>query len=137
VIGAHRSAIKALLGALPVQLTFYSGGQVPDEPTFPYAVLYMDTSIEDGTHLCGDTDMATFRFQVTSVGLSDDSAVIVADAARTLVLDVRPTVAGRSCTRIRKETSIPVRADKDVTDTATSLHPMFAVDTYVFTSRKD
>lgn len=137
MIGLHRAAIKALLSALPVTLTFYSGGQVPNEPSFPYAVLYMDTSVEDGTKLCGDTDLATFRFQVTSVGLTDDSAVIVADAARALVLDARPVVAGRSCTRIRKETSIPLRADKDVTDTNTGLHPMFAVDTYVFTSRKD
>lgn len=137
MIGAHRAAIKTLLSALPVSLTFYPGGQVPNQPSFPYAVLYMDTSIEDGTKLCGDTDVATFRFQVTSVGLTDDSAVIVADATRTLVLDVRPAVAGRSCTRIHKETSIPVRADKDVTLTDTNLHPMFAVDTYVFTSRKD
>lgn len=135
MIVESRQAVKTLLSAMSFR--FYDGGQVPDEPTFPYAVLYMDTGIEDATKLCGDTDEATHRFQVTSVGLTDDSAVIVADAARTLVLDVRPTVAGRSCGPIRKETTIPVRPDLDVNLPPNNLHPMFSVDTYVFRSRKD
>lgn len=132
-----RQAVKALLAPLAPGFGLYTGGQVPDKPDFPYAVLYLDTGIEDATKLCGDTDEATHRFQVTSVGLTDDSAVIVADAARTLVLDVRPAVAGRSCGPIRKETSIPVRPDLDVNIPTSNLHPMFSVDTYVFRSRKD
>jgi hypothetical protein len=130
-----RQAVKGLLS--PMQFTFYDGGQVPDEPDLPYAVLFMDTGIEGATKLCGDTDEAVHRFQVTSVGLTDDSAVIVADAARSLVLDVRPVVAGRVCGPIRKETTIPVRPDLDVNIPTQNLHPMFSVDTYVFRSRKD
>jgi hypothetical protein len=135
MLGDHRAAIKALLAPMPMQ--FYGSGQIPDLPTFPYAVLYMDTSVEDRTTLSGPTDEATFRFQVTSVGLTDDSAVVVADTARNLVLDVRPVVAGRTCTRIGKETSIPIREDRDVTITEANLHPIYGVDTYVFMSRKD
>lgn len=131
MIAGHHAAVLTLLSGL--SWTLYDG-QVPDTPSFPYAVLYMDTGNEDGTKLCGSSDMADFRFQVTSVGLTRASAVVVADAVRTLLLDVRPTVAGRTCTRIRRETSIPVRADEDVTLTDANLKPMFAVDTYHFVS---
>lgn len=132
MIADHRAAVKTLLSGL--SMTLYDGGQVPMEPSFPYAVLFMDTGFEDSTKLCGDSDRADFRFQVTSVGLTDESAVVVADAARALLLDIRPTVTGRKCGRIRREISIPVRPDKDVTLPDSDRHPMFGVDTYHFVS---
>ncbi len=135
MIVEHRAAVKTLLGA--VETTLYLGGQVPDEPTFPYLVLFMGTGIDDETKLCRTPDKATFRFQLTSVGLTDDSVAIVADQGRTAVLGIRPVVAGRKTNPIRKETDIPVRADKDVTVPPMNLHPMFGVDTYVFESWKD
>lgn len=135
-VSAHHDAILALLRAGSPTFTVYDG-QVPDPPAYPYAVLYMDTGIDDATKLCGDPDTATFRFQVTSVGINATSALIVVDETRARVLGVRPVIAGRAPVRIRKETTIPVREDRDVTDTATNRHPMFAVDTYVFESWKD
>ncbi|SFO59724.1 tail completion protein gp17 [Amycolatopsis rubida] len=136
VVTAHHAAILGLLQAGSPSFTVYDG-QVPDQPSFPYAVLYGDTGIDDGTKLCGNPDLATFRFQVTSVGLTAASALVVVDQTRERVLGIRPAVAGWSLNRIRKETSLPVREDRDVTDTATHRHPLYGVDTYVFESRKD
>lgn len=135
-VSNHHAAILGLLQSGSPSFTVYDG-QVPDEPVFPYAVLYMDTGIDEATKLCGDPDTATFRFQVTSVGLTVPSALVVVDETRARVLGTRPAVDGRAVVRIRKETTIPVREDKDVTDTATNRHPCFGVDTYVFESRKD
>lgn len=131
---AHKQAVKDLFAGFPH--TLYDG-QVPDKPSFPYAVLYMDTGVGRVTKLCARTDLSTYRFQVTSVGLSDESARIVADAARARVLDVRLTVAGQSCNPIRHETSIPLRPDTDVTIPDSNLHPMYAVDTYRIPSHAD
>jgi hypothetical protein len=135
-VSKHHDAILGLLRAGSPTFTVYDG-QVPNQPVFPYAVLYMDTGIDDETKLCGDPDKATFRFQVTSVGLTVASALVVVDETRARVLGVRPAVDGRATVRIRKETTIPVREDRDVTDTATNRHPCFGVDTYVFESWKD
>lgn len=131
MIADHYRAVRALLDPLPI--TLYDG-QVPDRPAFPYVVFYMDTSNGRVTRLCSRTNRADFRFMLTSVGLSAESAMIAADSARHLVLDIRPDVAGRRCTQIRHETSIPVRADTDVTLPDSHRHPMFAVDTYHFVS---
>jgi hypothetical protein len=114
-------------------MTLYEG-QVPSKPSFPYAVLYADTGVEDATKLCGGSNRLDYRFQITSVGLTAASVFIVVDAARSLVLDVRPTIAGRTCRRVDHETSIPVRPDEDVTITETGRHPMYAVDTYRLTT---
>lgn len=135
LVQKHATAVKTLLTALTIQ--DYDGA-VPDLPTFPYFVLYTDTGIDDKTKVCGESDQMTFRFQITSVGETADAARIVAGAVRAVVLDARPVVAGRaSVNRIRKETGIPVREDKDVTIPSSNRHPLFAVDTYVFESWKD
>lgn len=131
MIRDHHQAILDLLSGLP--MTLYDG-QVPDQPQFPYAVLFGDTGFERATRLCATSDRADFRFQVTSVGLTVESALIVADAARKLLVDARPVVSGRSCGPIRRETSIPVRPDTDVTLPDSNRHPMFAADTYHFVS---
>lgn len=131
MITEHWQAVTGLLSEL--SMTWYDG-QVPEQPSFPYAVLYMDTGNERAMRLCATSNRADFRFQITSVGLTRESAVIVADAARLLVIDQRPRVEGRSCTPIRRETSIPVRPDTDVTLPGANRHPMFAVDTYRFVS---
>jgi hypothetical protein len=128
VIAAHGDAVKSLLASLP---NLYDG-QVPDPPALPYWVLYLDTSVEGATQLCATSNRADFRFQITSVGLTAEAVRIVAGRARGLVIDQRLTVPGRACGLIRHETSIPVRADRDVT--LDGAHPMFAVDTYRFVS---
>lgn len=134
MIKEHQAAIKTLLS--PLTFTKYDG-DVTDEPTWPYLVWRMTTGFGEGTKVCGDTDKETFYVYVTSVGLSREAAAIVADGARTVLLDQRPVVAGWSCSRLKRETSIPIQADRDVTDPNTKTHPLYAVDTYTFLSWKD
>lgn len=134
---AHYDFVKGLLVAgLPVSMTLYEG-QVPDEPAFPYAVLRMDTGVDAATHLCGTSSEASMRFMVTSVGLTDASARVVAGAVRAAVLDMRPVVAGRKCTPIRRETTLQIQPDNDVTLPGSNLHPMFGVDGFHFLSHAD
>jgi hypothetical protein len=132
---SHRAAIKTLLAACTIG--GYPGGQVIDPPTFPYWVLFMDTGSDDQEKLCGTSNKTTFRWQVTSVGETDDAAEIVASKTSALLVDVRPVVAGWSPGLIRRVMSIPVRADKDVFLPGSNLHPMYAVDSYELVSRKD
>lgn len=130
---AHYEAVKGLLVAVPPVATLYEG-QVPGQPAFPYWVLYMDTGDEAVGRLCGASNQADFRFQVTSVGLTDAAVRVLAAAARARLLDVRLTVSGRTCTPIRKETTLPVRPDRDVTLPDSNLNPMYGVDTFHFVS---
>ena len=132
---SHRAAIKALLAACTIG--GYPDGQVPNEPVFPYWVLFMDTGADDQERLCGSSNKLTVRWQVTSVGMTDDAADIVAGKTYALLADVRPAVAGWSPGLIRRVMSIPVRPDKDVTLPSSNLHPMYAVDSYELVSRKD
>lgn len=132
---AHKAAVETLLAGCSV--TGYPEGQIPDEPDLPYWVLYMDTGNDRQTKMCRSTDEVTFHFQVTSVGLTDASVRVVAGKTYDLLVDVRPAVAAWKNHPIRRTNSIPVREDKDVTLTASNLHPMYAVDTYTFVSRKD
>lgn len=131
----HRGAIKQLLAACTIP--GFPEGQVIDKPVFPYWVLFMDTGSDDQEKLCGTSNKTTFRWQVTSVGETDDAAEIVASKTYALLVDVRPVVVGWSPGLIRRVTSIPVRADKDVFLPGSNLHPMYAVDTYMLVSRKD
>ncbi|MFI6302172.1 DUF3168 domain-containing protein [Amycolatopsis thailandensis] len=135
MIVEHKAAIGALLaGVAPTPL---HDTDVPDVPSYPYAVWRMTTGIGEGTKICGDTDTEVFYVYVTSVGMTADSAAIIADKARTLLVDQRPVVAGWKLDRLKRSTSIPIQADRDVTDPKTNRHPLYAVDTYTFTSRKD
>ncbi|WP_372672975.1 hypothetical protein [Amycolatopsis kentuckyensis] len=137
-VAAHRAAVKALLEPLMTTIPGYPGGQVSAEPEFPYWVLFLGTGTDDDTKLSGDPDELTLRFQVNSVGLTDDSAVTVVDKTRALLLGARPVVAGWSCHRIRRvPTDVPLQADTDVTLPDANLHPMYAVDIYELVSRKD
>ncbi|MBB1153997.1 tail completion protein gp17 [Amycolatopsis dendrobii] len=135
-VADHHAAILGLLQGGSPSFTVYDG-QVPDQPAYPYAVLWMDDGDDDATKLCGDPDEATYRFQVTSVGLTTASALVVVDQTRARVLGVRPVVAGWSANRIRKEITRQLRENREVTDTDTKRHPVYGVATYVFESRKD
>lgn len=133
MIAEHLTAVESLLA--PLQMTLYEDGQVPDNPDFPYAVLFVAARTEGQTRLCGDTDSLLFRFQVTSVGLTNQSAVIVSDAVRSLLVDVRPEVTGRVTGRIKPGASLPVTMDDSFIDPNTGLHPALSRDTYEFYSR--
>lgn len=130
----HFQVFRALLSTLPVSITLYQD-DIPETPSFPYAVLRMSTGTESAERLCVDSNAADFWAWLTCVGTTGDSARVVARETRARLVDARPVVAGRTCTPIRKESSLTIQPDRDVVVPGTNLHPLYGVDGYHFISR--
>lgn len=122
----HANALLALLRADPALVVY--DGHVPASPAFPYCVLYLGW---DGarTGLCPVTDRFNGRAQVTSVGANAFAARIVAQRVAAALVDVVPTVPGRTCWPIEHEFGQPAREDRDVHLDGGG-HPVYAVDAY-------
>lgn len=127
VLVPHAQAVLDLLRAVP-NLTVYDGGGVPAEPALPYCVLFMDWGAER-TAMEAVTDLFEGRAQVTSVGANALAARIVAQRVAAALLDVVPTVPGRTCWPITHEFSQPPREDRDVHINGIG-YPVYAVDGY-------
>lgn len=141
MLAAHVAGVKALLAAAGFvditaggtvsspSMALYDG-QVPGDPRFPYLVLWTAPGDRpaptlDNSHVQFDT-----RLHTTYVGGNAAAVRIVLAKVETALLDVRPTVAGRSCWKLTKLFSEPIRQDEDVTIPGTSLHPMYGVDVW-------
>lgn len=109
---AHADAILELLEQTGVPV---HEGRVPTNAKLPYNLLFQDDGSGVPTRMVPVSDRLDLRFQVTSVGLDRRGAQHAAQAARDAVLDVRPTVPGRSCWKVTQETAQPLRSDDDVT----------------------
>jgi hypothetical protein len=114
--------VTAVLGLLTGAGVTCHDGAVPANPSYPYAVLYINEGDHDETDLTSASRQQTYDVQITAVGATAASARICATKARVALVDVIPTVAGRTCW--------PVREDRDITLTGTATHPFYAVDTY-------
>lgn len=141
MLAAHVAAVKALLaaagfvditngGTVPAPSMALYDGQVPGSPRYPYVVLWTAPGDRpaptlDNQHVDFDT-----RLHTTYVGGNTDAARIVLGKVETALLDVRPVVAGRTCWKLAKLYSEPIRQDQDVTIPGTSLHPMYGVDVW-------
>lgn len=123
---AHHSAIVVMIGN---SVRLYADGVVPDDPTLPYAVLWMGTGTGTRTTLAAVSDRRDVEFQVTSVGFDGDGPRSVAERVRTAVLDRRPTVTGRSASPVAQVAAEPLRVDRDVTP-----HRLYVVDVYSFST---
>jgi hypothetical protein len=124
---AHATAVLSLLTG--AGLTVHDGA-VPANPTYPYAVLYSNTGGRDATNLTLASDHQVYDVQVTAVGATAASARIYATRALTALLDVIPTVTGRTCWPIRLDVAQPAREDRDITIPGTATHPFYVVDVY-------
>lgn len=88
--------ILALIAAAVPGVTVFDGrvGPTPDDR---YVVVYPDPGTVKALAVCGQSDSATFRWQVTSVGPDRERAAWLAVAVRDATVDVRPVVAGWAC----------------------------------------
>ena len=127
MIDAHISAVRNLVDAVP-NVTIYDGS-VPNDPTYPYVVLYGDQGAAEPNAYTEASTLRRFRVQTTTTAVDQAQARALAERVETALLDVRPTVAGRKCGPIRKETSQLVRRDDDV-DPAV----FYAVDIWLLTT---
>lgn len=124
MIRAHATGVKALVTGVTVYTS-----RAPDGATTPYVVLHPDQGRGEPTSLQGDSDWRPWRYYTTCVGSTPEQAQWAAEKVEAGLLDVRPTVTGRSCTPIRKESSVPVTRDEDAPT------PVFmARDVWVFSS---
>lgn len=121
----------ALLRA-DTSLTVYPdvNGNTPDSPppVPPYVRVY--STIErppdaGGNNLGGASGEWTVRWWCHCVGGNEAAATAVVMRVRAALLDVRPTVAGRSCGLIRQDAAQPPRPDTD-----TGIQVMDAVVVY-------
>lgn len=124
---AHATAVLGLLTGAGITV---HDGHVPANPAYPYSVVHVNTGTRDETSLTLASLHQVYDVQVTSVGATAAAARIQATKVVTALLDVIPTVSGRTCWPIRLEAAQPPREDRDVTIPGTGTHPQYAVDIY-------
>jgi hypothetical protein len=132
VIDEHAAAVLALLDAdnTAPALVVYDG-RVPsgiDPKATPYVLAYFSGGWPDLTFT---SITLTFQLRITlhCVGGNAQAARMVSDRGRAALLDVRPTIAGRSCYPIRWDLSLPPGRDE-----TTGSMVMDQVDEYVLSS---
>jgi len=131
VIDEHAAAVLALLNAAITSPRKVFDGKVDaniDPGTNPYVLVYFDSSDPEF-----DFEANAWRFEMTAtlhaVGGSAQAARQVADMARSALVAVRPTVAGRSCFPITRETGMPPQRDE-----STGVLVMDQIDVYTIRS---
>jgi hypothetical protein len=121
VIDEHSAAVLALLNAVnDVPALVVHDGRVPNGAMAPYVLVYFDDSdpeLTDSRPLTGASQRHVLRAICHSVGASGQAARMVADRVRTALLDVVPTVTGRTCMPIRREDGQPPQRDEDTGST--------------------
>jgi len=130
VIVEHAQAVIALIDAV-ANVTIYGSElePVPAKPTYPYVVVYANQGLPENASMSDRSDWVHVGFQTTCVAQSQAQARALADRVQPALLDVRPTVTGRTCGQISKTSSQRVRPDLDINP------PVFyAVDTWTFLS---
>lgn len=134
MIDDHAAAVLALLNAVddPPPLVVLDGSNT-DAATRksyppPYVLVYFDAGRPD---LSFRGRSHTFALGITchSVGGSARAARMVADRVEAALLDIAPTVAGRSCYPIRWDSGAPPSRDEQ-----TGSLVMDQVDVYVLRS---
>jgi hypothetical protein len=128
-IAAHYAAVMALL---PSGLKAYKG-VVPDNPTYPYVVIWGDTGREDSEALSDDPSTLTLKVYATCAGLSFDAVAISLKLVRAALNRARPVVAGRVTYRMVQAPQQPIQADLGISIAGIG-HPFYAVDQYDLTS---
>jgi hypothetical protein len=131
VIDEHAAAVLALLNAAITTPRKVFDGKVADNTnpaTNPYVLVYFDSADPEF-----DFEANAWRFEMTAtchcVGGSAQAARQMADLARTALVAVRPTVAGRSCFPITREPGTPPQRDE-----STGVLVMDAIDQYTIRS---
>lgn len=126
MIQDHANAILALLapGGGPVVYD----GKVPQGAAGQYLLVYFDDGdpeLAESRPLTGASQRHVTRAIVHGVGSTQASARAMQQYARTRLLDVVPSIAGRTCSPIRREDGQPI-----VRDETTSVSVFDAVSTY-------
>lgn len=107
----HANAILGLLRANPL-LTVWpaadgtagSGqGIVPPGSLPPYVAVHISGGPQVGETINRASSRAAYRVDVHCAGATHDAALAVADIVDATLVDVIPTIPGRSCRQIRRD----------------------------------
>lgn len=129
-VAAHWSAVRSLLeGSDPARPLRVFVSDAGPEPVLPYVVVHPSGGAGQVTTFDGETDWRDWPFQTTAVGTDPDQALAAAERAEERLLDVHPTVPGRSTGRLRKTLTFPVVADRSKRPAV-----FIARDTWTFSS---
>lgn len=86
------------------------------EPKYPYVLFYAGSDDFTATREA-DVSLTSFiDFQTVTVGLTPGQCRAALDVLTAQLRDYRPTVAGRSCSKVSHEGSQPVRKDAELPD---------------------
>lgn len=125
MIAEHYAAVRALI---PSTLKVYPG-VVPDDPVYPYAVVWGTPGTHDTESLSDVPSTLTLRPYVTVAGLSFDQVCYALDITRPALNRARPVITGRVSHRMVQSQELPIQPDLTVTVTGVG-HPFYAVDAY-------
>lgn len=123
MIRDHLAAVVALLEAsVPATCTVHVGdvggaleGESDPAPATPYLVVHTDTMPVTSDRLGQWSNRLDARFYVKAVGATWREAAWGLEHARAALLDVTPTVPGRTCGPLHLGDGQPVDKDRDVT----------------------
>lgn len=135
-IQAHADAYLGLLRANP-NLTVYpeadgdeDGQRVPAGAVPPYVVVDVAIETPEGSTVTGLADRMTARAYCHCVGGNDVACRAVAQMVRGALLNVRPTVAGRTAGLIRHDANRPPVPDESSGSLVVEQTDIYRVDTY-------
>lgn len=114
MINDHAAAILALLDAdnTDPPLVWYDGS-VPQGAAPPYVLVYFaDNDSRASTPMTGESKRFVMWAYAHCVGGNQIAARAVAQRVRAALLDVKPTVAGRTCFPIRRDDGQPAQRDQ-------------------------
>lgn len=109
MIRAHVDAVVALVPTVSAYVT-----RPPGDASLPYVVVHPDQGEAYADSMAGASSWRPWTVQTTCVGVTAEQALWAAEQVEAGLLDAVPTVAGRQCTPIRKEASVPLARDEDV-----------------------
>lgn len=112
-IRAHVTAFETLLTTGPNPLVVYVG-QSPNLATGIYVTLYPDTGDRQAVDLADANPMTMWTIRTTVTALDVDGANKAMEMVAARLEGIRPVVAGRACTRIKKLLTRPAERDDDV-----------------------
>ena len=114
---AHQQAGLELLRD-NVSIAAVYDGALPssvDEVVLPYLLVYTTVewpNADPDNGLDGRSGTCLTTWYVHAVGANVTASLAISGQARTSLLDVRPTIAGRQCGLIRQESTQPSRRDE-------------------------
>lgn len=113
LIREHYAAFKLLLTAAPNPLTVNDAAS-PNLQTGLYVTLYPDTGDRQAIDLADANPMRMWTVRTTVSGDTLDQVNLGMEKVETRLEGIRPAVAGRACTRIKKLLTRPAERDDDV-----------------------